>query len=63
MNSKIIGGIVVGIAIIVVVFGFATSENELEEVVELNELEIISDSTEGQQFSLELSDTVNTKGP
>jgi len=64
MNSKIIIGIIIGIAIIVGV-GYSSSVSDSDEKVQvIIEEDVISESNnEGQQFSLKLSDSVTASGP
>lgn len=62
LNAKIAIGIIAGIAIIVLVLGFSSSEDRVIKDIDLDGIDIISDD-EGRQFSLELADTVTAVGP
>lgn len=66
MNSKIIIGIIVGI-IIVVGIGYSASTTENSSNIDFEEKsqsdEQITDSTEGEKFTLKLEDSVNAVGP
>lgn len=62
LNTKIAIGIIVGIAIIGLVFGISSSEDKVIEDIDLDQIDTISDD-KGRQFSLELSDTVTAVGP
>lgn len=63
MNTKIIAGIIVGVAIIMLIFGFS-SEDKVIKDIDSDEIEIISDNyDEGKQFTLGLSDSVTAVGP
>ena len=68
MKLKIIAGIIIGIVIVVGIgFGFNNSENSFDKnsSIEIDEVQVIelSENDEGTQFTIELSDSVQTTGP
>ena len=68
MNTKIIGGVIVGIIIAIALgYGFVSSENNssINQQDISEEIQVIEPGNpdKGTQFTLELSDTVTTTGP
>lgn len=58
MNSKVIIGIIIAIAVIGVI-GYSMSSSPSEVVIEEEDIEV---TPEGKQFVLELSDSVSMEG-
>lgn len=68
MKSKIIAGVIIAIVIVIGIgYAFNNSETNFDEnsSIEIDEVQVIEplDNNEGKQFTIELSDSVQTTGP